>query len=205
MTVETDSNCMRKHTKTTPEELLEAMDGKLSLEDRFLLDQSLIEYQMHQELMASLDKEIKAYINHYFPTEFEVLITIPGVSEYCAATVLAEIGPNVETFQTDRHLASWAGLCPGSYESAGIKIFKHITPGNRYIKHALTISGMIAARSKAGAFSSLYHRILQRGSKMKAVIVCAHKLLRIVYKVLSTHQTYDKTKALGLRHSSSAL
>lgn len=76
---------------------------------------------MHQELMASLDKEIKAYINHYFPTEFEVLITIPGVSEYCVATVLAEIGPNVEVFQIDRHLASWAGLCPGSYESAGIK------------------------------------------------------------------------------------
>lgn len=46
---------------------------------------------------------------------------IPGVSETCAATILAEIGPDVKAFQSDAHLASWAGLCPGSYESAGIK------------------------------------------------------------------------------------
>lgn len=124
---------------------------------------------------------------------------MPGVGEHCAASVLAEIGPNVDAFQTDAHLAPWAGLCPGSYESAGIKKSSHITQGNRYIKHALTMSGMIAAHSKDKAFSSLYRRISQRGCKMKAVIACAHKLLRIIYKVLSTHQSYDKTKALGLR------
>ncbi|MCY7011627.1 transposase [Streptococcus vestibularis] len=45
---------------------------------------------------------------------------IPGVSETCAATILAEIGPTVTAFPSDAHLASWAGLCPGSYESAGI-------------------------------------------------------------------------------------
>lgn len=45
---------------------------------------------------------------------------IPGVSETCEATILAKIGPDVKTFQSDAHLTSWAGLCPGSYESAGI-------------------------------------------------------------------------------------
>ena len=34
---------------------------------------------------------------------------IPGVSETCAATILAEIGPDVKAFQSDAHLASWAG------------------------------------------------------------------------------------------------
>ncbi|PNY18813.1 transposase [Streptococcus parauberis] len=139
------------------------------------------------------------YITLHFQTEYELLVTIPGVSEHCAATVLAEIGPNVEAFQTDGHLTSWAGLCPGSYVSAGIKKSSHITQENPYIKQALTMSGMIAAHSKDKAFSSLYSRISQRGSKMKAVIACAHKLLRIIYSVLSTHQTYNKTKALGLR------
>lgn len=38
-----------------------------------------------------------------------------------------------------------------------------------------------------------------RGSKMKAVIAYAHKLLRIIYKILVTHQEYDKEKVLGLR------
>lgn len=60
------------------------------------------------------------------------------------------------------------------------------------------MSGLIVAHSKNPAFSSFYNRISQRGSKMKAVIACAHKLLRIIYKILATQQEYDKEKVLGL-------
>ena len=108
------------------------------------------------------------------------------MNENCTATILAEIGPNITVFPSDAHLASWAGLCPGFYESTGIKKSSHITQGNRYIKQALTMSGLIAAHSKDPAFSSFYNRISQRGSKMKAVDACAHKILRIIYKLLST-------------------
>ena len=66
------------------------------------------------------------------------------MNENCAATILAEIGPTVTAFPSDAHLASWAGLCPGAYESAGIKKSSHITQGNPYIKQALTMSGLIA-------------------------------------------------------------
>lgn len=105
--------CIQKRVKASPEELVEAMEGKLSLEDRFLLDQSLEECQMYQELIEKLTDEIQHYI------------------ENCATTILAEIGPTVTAFPSDAHLASWAGLCPGSYESAGIKKSSHITQGNR--------------------------------------------------------------------------
>ena len=104
------------------------------------------------------------------PEENRILQTIPGVNENCAATILAEFGPTVTAFPSDTHLASWAGLCPGSYESAGIKKSSHITQGNRYIKQALTMSGLIAAHSKDPSFSSFYNRISQRESKTKAVI-----------------------------------
>lgn len=121
------------------------------------------------------------------------------MNENCAATILSEIGPTVTAFPSDAHLASWAGLCPGSYESAGIKKSSHITRGNRYIKQALTISGLIATHSKDPAFSSFYNRISQRVSKMKAVISYAHKILRIIYKLLSIKHTYQKEKGLRLR------
>ena len=126
--------CIHKHVKASPEEFIEAMNRKLSLEDRFLLDQSLEEYQLYQKLMNKLTSEIIAYIEKEFPWRNRLLQTIPGVSETCAVTILAEIGPDVKAFQSDAHLASWAGLCPGSYESAGIKKSSHITQGNRYIK-----------------------------------------------------------------------
>ena len=81
------------------------------------------------------------------------------MSETCAATILAEIGPDVKAFQSDADLASWAGLCPESYESADIKKSSHITQGNRYIKQALTMSVLIEAHSKDNAFLSFYIKI----------------------------------------------
>ena len=59
--------CIHKHVKASPEELMEAMNGKLSLEDRFLLEQSLEEYQLYQKLMNKLRSEIIAYIEKEFP------------------------------------------------------------------------------------------------------------------------------------------
>lgn len=59
--------CIHKHVKASPEEFIEAMNRKLSLEDRFLLDQSLEEYQLYQKLMNKLTSEIIAYIEKEFP------------------------------------------------------------------------------------------------------------------------------------------
>ena len=59
--------CIHKHVKASPEELMEAMNGKLSLEDRFLLAQSLEEYQLYQKLMNKLTSEMIAYIEKEFP------------------------------------------------------------------------------------------------------------------------------------------
>ena len=64
--VETVTQCIQKRVKASPEELVEAMEGKLSLEDRFLLDQSLEECQMYQELIEKLTDEIQHYIKKEF-------------------------------------------------------------------------------------------------------------------------------------------
>lgn len=53
--------------------------------------------------------------------EFELLQTVPGISSTIAASVMAEIGVDMNQFPSDLHISSWAGLSPGSYESAGKK------------------------------------------------------------------------------------
>lgn len=129
---ESVKTCMHGRVKAQAIDLVEAMNGKLSREDCFLTSQSLIQYRMFQNLIDDLDKHIKDYISKHFPEEYQLLMTIPRVSGNTAAVILAEIGPSVEAFPTDGHLASWASLYPGSYKSASIKKSSRITKGNKY-------------------------------------------------------------------------
>lgn len=189
------SACMHGKVKASPEDILGAMDGKLSVTDRQLLDDSLDEYRFYSEKIRQIECHIREYILFHFPEEYALLLTIPGVKEQGAAVILAEIGPNTEAFKTVGHLASWAGLSPGSNESAGKKKSSYTTPGNKYLKTALISSCGNAGRSKDPAFRSMYYRISSRGSKMKAVVACGHKLLRIIYKILTDKVPYNEKKS----------
>ena len=62
------------------------------------------------ELERRLQEEAKALAN---------LDTIPGVNQRIAQIIVAEIGTDMSRFPSAKHLASWAGLCPGNHESAG--------------------------------------------------------------------------------------
>lgn len=119
LTLESVKYCLHPRVKASAEDILQAMEGKISLTDRILLEDSLDEYRFYTHKIAQLENTILDYIMIHFPEEYELLITIPGVKQHSAAVILAEIGPNVEAFKTVGHLSSWAGMSPGSYESAG--------------------------------------------------------------------------------------
>lgn len=205
ISLEAVTECMHGKVKAQPSDLLLAMDGKISKVDRYLLGNSLEEYRLYTRKMEEIEHYIQLYCEEHFPQEYALLQEIPGVKENTAAVILGEIGPDVSAFSTVGHLAAWAGVAPGSYESAGIKKASRTTRGNKYLKTALVTSGGIAARSKDKAFIQFFNRLSKKGSKMKARVACAHKLLRIIYKVLTEHVHYDKEKALGLRQQILAL
>ena len=56
-----------------------------------------------------------------FQEEIERLDTIPGIATTAATAIIAEIGIDMSKFPTAEHFCSWAGLSPGSNESAGKK------------------------------------------------------------------------------------
>lgn len=204
LTLERVKACIHGQVKASASDLLAAMDGKLGRIDRRLLEDSLEEYRFYTHKIERIEQDIEAYILEHFPEEYQLLMELPGVKHQSAAVILGEIGPDVEAFRTVGHLASWAGVSPGSHESAGKKKSSRTKPGNKYLKTALFASGGLAGRSTDPAFRSLYQRISARGSKMKAIVACGHKLLRIIYKVLAEHIHYDSKKALGLRQQSKA-
>ena len=68
------------------------------------------------------------------------LLMVPGIERKTAWTIMAEIGVDLSVFPDARHLASWAGLCPGNCESAGKRMSGRTRKANRYRGSVITPS-----------------------------------------------------------------
>ena len=66
---------------------------------------------------------IKQYVLERVVREYILFIELRGVSLIFAFVILSEVGPSTEAFQAQGQLESWAVVCVGAYESAGIKKF----------------------------------------------------------------------------------
>lgn len=186
ITEERISPIIHGRIKASTEDLVEAMNGVFSTAHLIELDVHFKLIDCLEEQIETLNSEIKKRIEPHQEL-VNRLKTIPGVKQTTIEIVLAEIGPTIEAFKTVKHLASWTGICPGSYESGGIRKGARITKGNKYLKTALYHAGRTAGHSKSDVFSTFYQRIARRGSKQKAVIATAHKILRVIYKTMELY------------------
>jgi transposase len=101
-------------------QIREALVGKFEEHHKFMIKSSLDHIKSIQKVIAGIDSQIDKVISPY-RKEYELLQTIPGIKEQGAASIIAEIGVDMERFPTEEHLSSWAGMSPGNNESAGKK------------------------------------------------------------------------------------
>ncbi|MGL3149577.1 IS110 family transposase [Microbacterium sp. A82] len=121
----------------------------------------------------------------------ELIATIPGISATGAANILAEIGADMTAFETPAHLASWAGVCPGQHESAGISKHSHTRAGNAHLKGALGIAAMAAAHTNGSFFQHRYKRLAARRGPLRALVAIEHSLLIAIWHILTRTQPYQ--------------
>jgi transposase len=172
-------------------QLTEALTGRFSEHHAFLVQ---IQLDLIDQRAKAID-EITARIEVVmapFRHARDLISTIPGISTRVADVIIAETGADMSQFPTAGHLASWAGVCPGSNESAGRVKSTRTRPGNPYLKGALGIAAMSAARSHDTYYAAKYRRIASRRGPIKAVVAIEHAMLIAVWNMLQTGETYDE-------------
>ncbi len=170
-------------------ELTEALTGRFGEHHAFLTRLHLDLIDQHTTAIGELTARIEVVIEPFRRVR-DLIVTIPGISTLVADVVIAETGGDMTRFPTAGHLASWAGTCPGSNESAGRVKSTATRPGNPYLKGALGIAAMSAARSKGTYLSAKYRRIAARRGPVKAVVAVEHAILIAMWNMLTTGEHY---------------
>jgi transposase len=171
--------------------LREALAGRLSPLGQLLLTQSLKQvellWQQIDEINTALGEAMKAYA----PT-LHRLCRMPGVDLAAAQQLLAEIGPTAEVFPNADQFASWAGLCPGSQETAGVNYSTRSPKGNRYLRRLLCQIAWAAVHTKETFFASLFARLKPRIEAKGAAWAVAHRIGKLVWLLLHKGVDYEE-------------
>jgi len=170
-------------------ELTEALTGHFNDHHAFLVKIHLDLIDQHTKAIDEITQRVEEAMVP-FRAARDLLVTIPGVSTTVADVIVAETGADMTRFPTAGHLASWAGVCPGSNESAGRVKSTRTRPGDPYLKGALGIAALAAARSKGTYLSAKYRRIASRRGPIKAVVALEHATLVAIWHMLTTGETY---------------
>jgi transposase len=117
-------------------------------------------------------------------------MTIPGVKRRAAEVLIAEIGVDMNAFPTAKHLASWAGMCPGNDESAGKRRSGKTRKGSKWLRATLTEAALAATRTKNSYLAAQYQRLRGRRGHSKAVTAVGHSILTAAWHMLQTGELY---------------
>jgi transposase len=171
-------------------DLVEALTGRFGEHHQFLAKLYLDQIDAHTATAEALTERIETLMEPFRPARDE-LITIPGVSTLVADVIIAETGVDMGVFPTSAHLASWAGVCPGSNESAGRVKSTKTLPGNKHLKAALGVAGLSISRTTGTYLNAKYSRITARRGPMKALVAVEHSILTAVWNMLADGECYQ--------------
>ncbi len=125
-----------------------------------------------------------------FQAQRELLMSTPGVKQRSAEVLIAEIGTDMSVFATPKHLASWAGMCPGNDQSAGKRRSGKTRNGSKWLRATLTESANAAARSKNTYLAAQYARLRGRRGHARAITAVGHSILTAAWHTLQTGELY---------------
>jgi transposase len=169
--------------KCTEEQLVEALTGRPHPMHRQMLALQLERLRLLDEQIAKLNSLFAQAMKPHQDAVIR-LAEVPGLGIDSAQQVIAEVGVTASTFSSAAEFTSWVGTCPGKEESAEENSSSRSAKGNKYMRRVLNQAAHAAARSKATHFQAVFRRLLPRLGYQSAVWAIAHRLCRLVWKIL---------------------
>lgn len=117
------------------------------------------------------------------------LTTIPGIDANTAMKILSEIGTDMSRWANVKGFVSWLGLCPGNKVSGGKILSSKTKPSDNRVAQALRLAAVSLHRSKT-AIGAFLRRMRARLGAPKAITAVAHKLARVLYRMMTTGENY---------------
>jgi transposase len=170
--------------------LREALEGRFDSEHTLIVGQILAHIDFLDEAIDRLSVEIEERIRP-FAAQRDLLMTIPGDKQRTAEVLIAEIGVDMTTYPTPKHLASWAGVCPGQNESGGKKRSGKTRKGSKWLRATLTEAALAATKTKDSYLAAQYQRLRGRRGHSKAVTAVGHSILTAAWHMLINGELYN--------------
>ena len=202
------------------QEIAQSLEGNWRSELLFALEQNLALYDIYQLKIAECDERIARQLKTMEPQsppepqqgdasrpstrkhapEFYLreqlcriagvdLTQIDGIQARTVQTVISEVGVDMSRWRTEKQFASWLGLCPDNRISGG-KVLKR---GTRQVTNRAATALRLAAWSLLRSQSALgtnFRRLRRKLGAPKAITAMAHKLARLVYRMLKFGKEY---------------
>lgn len=179
--------------RATQEQLRDVLGAGAQLNQvyRRLLKMTLAELKLLERHMDELDQEISSLLQQHREA-VQRIAEVPGLGLDSAHQIVAEIGATAAVFPSDKHLASWVGVCPGEEQSADVSKSTRSPKGNRNLRRILNQAAHAAVKVKGSIFELVFRRLKARLSYQEAIWAIAHRLCRLIWKILHQGVRYQE-------------
>ena len=183
----------------TEEQLVDALTGRVQPMHRGMLALQLQRLQLIDQQMAQLNHMIAQAMKSHQDAVIR-LAEVPGLGVDSAQQIIAEVGAQARTFSSAAELTAWVGTCPGKEESAEQNQSSRSAKGNKYLRRVLNQAAHAAVAKKGCHFQVVFRRLLPRLGYKSAVWAVAHRLCRVVWKILHEGVRYiEQGREVGPR------